>query len=345
MKIPGMWRLKKLKKRIQGLVTPGTLILMYHRVAEIGSDPWGLCVSPQHFAEHLQVLQKLGCVVSLRQLQQMLENGKHPSRSVVVTFDDGYADNLYNAKPLLEKYNIPATVFFTTGYMNLKQELWWDELDRLLLQPGTLPEILQLKINGEDFSWSLGNAATYTQAEYQQYRNLLVWQENLPSVRHRLYYSLYKLLYPLPTNQRQEIIDKILTWGSLKAEVRETHRFLTLEEMDKFQPSELIEIGGHSVNHPFLSTISYASQEEEIKQNKAHLEDIFSSPVVSFAYPHGDFNPDTVQILRQLKFSCACTTNIGRVARECSPFELPRVQVENWDGNQFEKHLSIWFRE
>jgi peptidoglycan/xylan/chitin deacetylase (PgdA/CDA1 family) len=52
-----------------------------------------------------------------------------------VTFDDGYADNLYNAKPLLERYGIPATVFLITGYIEDKRQLWWEELVRLLLQP------------------------------------------------------------------------------------------------------------------------------------------------------------------------------------------------------------------
>ena len=51
----------------------------------------------------------------LQQLAQGLQDGNLPHRSIVVTFDDGYAANLHNAKPLLERYDIPATVFLTTG--------------------------------------------------------------------------------------------------------------------------------------------------------------------------------------------------------------------------------------
>ena len=68
-----------------------------------------------------------------------VSGGDVPSAGVVVTFDDGYADNFHNAKPLLERYEIPATVFVTTGYLQDQREFWWDELERILLQPGTLP--------------------------------------------------------------------------------------------------------------------------------------------------------------------------------------------------------------
>jgi peptidoglycan/xylan/chitin deacetylase (PgdA/CDA1 family) len=58
---------------------------------------------------------------------------------VVVTFDDGYADNLYEAKPLLEHYGIPGTFFVVTGYLAQQaeraHEFWWDELERVVMQP------------------------------------------------------------------------------------------------------------------------------------------------------------------------------------------------------------------
>src|SRR4051812_47294780 len=119
------------------------LILLYHRIAELHSDPWGLAVTPRRFTEHVEALQQHARAMRLQQLPQGLLKGDLPDRSVVVTFDDGYADNLHNAKPVLERYDVPATVFVTTGYIGQeKHEFWWDELDRLFLQPGVLPEKL-----------------------------------------------------------------------------------------------------------------------------------------------------------------------------------------------------------
>lgn len=105
----------------------GALVLLYHRVADLPSDPWSLAVTPRRFAEHLEVLCAMARPVPLRTAAE----GRAPRRAVAVTFDDGYADNLYAAKPLLEFWGVPATVFVTTGGLDDGRELWWDELERV----------------------------------------------------------------------------------------------------------------------------------------------------------------------------------------------------------------------
>src|SRR5213082_2011257 len=78
--------------------TPGGLVLMYHRIAELPLDPFALAVTPRHFAEHLEMLRKYSRPTSLAEMARSLKDNKRPHRAVAVTFDDGYADNLYNAK-------------------------------------------------------------------------------------------------------------------------------------------------------------------------------------------------------------------------------------------------------
>ena len=107
---------------------------MYHRIAAPPSDLWRLAVSPSHFVEHLDVIRADFHPISLYDLVKAIGAGSMPRRAVAFTFDDGYRDNLYTAKPLLERYDVPATVFVTTEYIDAKTDFWWDEIEQLLVQ-------------------------------------------------------------------------------------------------------------------------------------------------------------------------------------------------------------------
>ncbi len=316
---------------------------MYHCVAEVGSDPWSLYVTPSHFAEHLEVLRKYGHPLQLQQLNQALQDGNCPRGAVAVTFDDGYANNLHNAKPLLERYDIPATVFLTTGSIGQKFEFWSDELDRLLLQPGKLPEALELSINGSTYQWELGEAANYSDDEYRRYRHWSASSNEVPSPRHSLYRALYALLYPMLESKRRNIIDELLLWAGAEPVSRTTHRTLSLEEVFALHQGKLIEVGSHAVTHPLLSALPVAWQQNEIQQSKACLEEIIGHPVRSFAYPYGDYTTETVALVREAGFACACSTNEVAAWGRTDRFQLPRFHVEDWDGEEFARRLSSWF--
>ena len=147
---------KQWLQRVNGIRRAGVAILMYHRVCDAASDPWGLCVSRAHFNEHMEHLRRHCAVLSLRKLIALLVAGRLPKRAVVLTFDDGYADNLWNAKPILERFELPATFFVASGYVGQTCEFWWDELGRLLLQARTLPGTLNVRLNGRLYEWMLG---------------------------------------------------------------------------------------------------------------------------------------------------------------------------------------------
>ena len=121
--------------RLRTVFQKKAMILVYHRVAEANVDPWALGVSPAHFAQHLQFLKTIANPVSLQDLIRAKSDRELPPRPVCVTFDYGYADNLYAAKPALESYRVPGTVFITPGYIGVPEDLWWDELAKLLLDP------------------------------------------------------------------------------------------------------------------------------------------------------------------------------------------------------------------
>jgi peptidoglycan/xylan/chitin deacetylase (PgdA/CDA1 family) len=336
----------KITRRLRNWLAPGGLILLYHRVAEVPTDPFKLCVTPEHFAEHLAVLSGEYQPMSLRKMRQTLESGQSPNRAIAVTFDDGYADNLWNAKPLLEAQDVPATVFVATGQLEEPREFWWDELDRLLLQPGRLPSCLDLTIEHKLHHWDLGQAADYSMADHQRDRhwNWYVQEQTDPGPRQSLYRALYQLLYPLSLDQRQLILDQLLTWAGLTVKGRPNYAALSATEVSRLGDGGLVEVGAHTINHPFLSTLSAEAQWQEIQQSKAALETLIDQPVHGFAYPHGNYSPETMELVEKAGFTHACATIEGRVGRKAHRFQMPRVVVEDCDGEAFAQFLTNWFQ-
>ena len=156
MRLPGLKYLRQSGCWLRSRIVPGVLILGYHRIAAVSNDAFDLCVAPQHFAQQLEILHRYTQPLSLPEMILNLRDRRFPKRAIVLTFDDGYADILYQAKPLLERYQIPATVFVTTGYM--EREFWWNKLERILLLPQMLPDDLCLNVNRKNFTWTLETA-------------------------------------------------------------------------------------------------------------------------------------------------------------------------------------------
>ncbi len=340
--MPESSKLQRAVRRLRKLFVPKGLILMYHRVAEVDLDPWSLCVTPHHFAEHLEVLQKYYQPLGLKQLAQAHQQGNIPHRAVVITFDDGYANNLYHAKPLLEQYNIPATIFIATGHLGREREFWWDELERLLLQPRNLPQQLDLSLNGSNQQWQLGEAVYYSEADYQRDRKIQPW-ESKPGSRLFFYYSVWQWLQSLSEPEQLQALDQILIWANQKSVTRSNYRPLSPEEVCVLGQGELVEVGAHTVTHPFLSAHSIAFQQEEIQRSKAYLEELLNLPVTSFSYPFGNYTSQTVRLVQEAGFTCSCSTVADTVWRESDCLQFPRFQVQNWSKQEFTKRLLQWF--
>ena len=105
---------------------------MYHRVADIPIDPWGLAVTPQHFVAQLEVLKTIRLPLCMDEFIAGLEGGTLPCQAVGLTFDDGYIDNLTHAEPILRRASVPATIFLATGQLGQRSEFWWDELAQMI---------------------------------------------------------------------------------------------------------------------------------------------------------------------------------------------------------------------
>jgi peptidoglycan/xylan/chitin deacetylase (PgdA/CDA1 family) len=324
----------------------GATILIYHRVADLPSDWQLMSVTPQHFGEQLEVLRKNYYPMSLRRLQDALQQRKIPKGAVAITFDDGYADNLHNAKPLLEKYDIPATFYVTYGCLDQKREFWWDDLDRMLLQPSSLPPSLTLTVEGKEMSWRVAEELQAPHGAGKGHHTIQTSMEGSNFTRKELYRALHTILRPMREEARNPLLAQVAQWSGSDGKSRQTHSSLTTAELQALGKGGLVEIGAHTVTHPVLSSLTLSEQRAEILGGKRGLEEKLNRLVLSFAYPYGgqtDYSNQTPDVVRDLGFVNACSNFPGIVRKGVDSFQLPRVSTRNWNGDEFSQRMRTWF--
>jgi peptidoglycan/xylan/chitin deacetylase (PgdA/CDA1 family) len=317
--------------RIARRFTRKGVILMYHRISGPNVDPWALCVTPKRFAEHLQVLKDASTVVSVRDFGLALHHRRLIDRMVAISFDDGYIDNLHNARPLLDAFGLPATIFVTTGNLARSREFWWDELEQVLLHDRQLPETLTLTTKAGKRSWRVPS-----EAHRRESRADKAW-EGAPGSRMALFHEIWESMLRLPSEEQNSVLDQLRSVTEPRPRPR--HRALTAQEIQRLAQDDLIDIGAHTVNHPLLTAHSETFQRREIEGNKLQLEELTGTKISCFAYPFGDHDATTTRLAREAGFECACTTVENAVWRFSDPFRIPRLAVEDWDGDQFAKRL------
>jgi peptidoglycan/xylan/chitin deacetylase (PgdA/CDA1 family) len=329
---------RTLFKRVRNYFFPGALILLYHRVHEPELDPQLLSVTRGNFEEHLKVLRQF-CTVTL---DSLLTPGQSKGFRIALTFDDGYADNLWNAKPLLEEYAVPATVFVSVGHVLNQRPYWWDELQELLLRSAPLPKTLSVAIGSERRQWSLGDLDT-RQSACPRDPDWNVLSDLDPSRRHTVYRELCTVIKVLPPRQQEAVLDEIRSATSLKADGKS--EVCSPEEIRRLREPGLIDIGAHTCTHPMLSQLPAGEQLQEISRSKELLEEIVGNPIEAFSYPYGgrfDYSQDTVDLVRRSGFRLACSNFEGHVRGSNDFYQLPRYLVRNWDGDIFARHLEKW---
>lgn len=326
------------RRRLDG----GPLILMYHRVAVERSDPWGLCVSPAHFAEHLDVLGRFARTLPLDELHRQIVQGTAPRDAASITFDDGYVDNLLAAHPALERAGLPATVFIATGYTGSAREFWWDELDRILLEPGELPATLDYSAGGAPHRLDLGRDAHYSPSAAARHATWRAYATEPPTQRHAAFLSTWELLVTLRDAEQWEALESLRRAAGVTASDRVARRALDADQLRALARSGLVQTGAHTVTHPALPLFPPSEQGDEIRESGAALEALFGAPVASFSYPHGRFSGDTAQLVRDagFRFACAATPGPHGATGDVDPFALGRVMVPDCDGDAFRRLLD-----
>jgi peptidoglycan/xylan/chitin deacetylase (PgdA/CDA1 family) len=250
-------------------------------------------------ASNFTVLPLVGAV-------DLLERGKLPRRACCITFDDGYADNLTIAQPILEKYGLPATVFVATGYLDGGRMFNDAVIDAIA---ATAKPMLDLS----DFD--LGQHALQTLEEKQAAVAAILNQIKFrpPQLRDE---QLHAML------ERTEcgLLPKDIMLTS--AQVQELAR-------------RGVEIGGHTVAHTILTTLDNERALEEMCSGRQRLEELLAKPVTSFAYPNGkpvrDYAARHVAMARAAGFERALSTASGAARETSDIFQLPRFTP--WASN------------
>jgi peptidoglycan/xylan/chitin deacetylase (PgdA/CDA1 family) len=296
----------------------GAVVLMYHRVAAPGLDPWDLCVSPAHFQDHLGALRDWGAtILPLADLVAAAEQKRLPRRALAITFDDGYADNYRSAFPLLERSDAPATIFVTTGPVLAAREFWWDALEHLLLG-GALPARLQAPVGASAREWTTSDPPA-------------------------LYRQVWAALSDLPPEGQQAALAALAAQlGRVPHRPRETHRPMTPAELVEFagRSRGLVEFGGHTADHPRLPTLPPARQRDQILRGKDELEAMIGMRVQSFSYPFGAHDGHGVAAVREAGFLRACTTSGAGIGHRPDQFRLARVPVPDMPGDALVRQVS-----
>ena len=303
------------------LFGPGIKILYYHRVSEAAPASGQLKPTPLavgKFEDHLRHLRRFYHVIRLEEAVESLASGRpFPPHSVVITFDDGYRDNLTLALPKLEKHGLPATLFVVSGAIDGKP-LWLDQVDSWF-QESTVSTLRFSKIDAE---LSLETLAERREA-LGRVRSVL---KTLPS--RELGPALLELRGALAISgpDRQPAEAAVLTW----------------DELRRMAASGLITLGAHTMTHRLLPTLEREEMRWEVAESCRRLSQELNQPVRFFAYPGGAYNSAAQAIIQEAGLVACATKGAGFNPWGSDLTALRRLGAEGIRQSQFALYLAGW---
>jgi peptidoglycan/xylan/chitin deacetylase (PgdA/CDA1 family) len=328
MRIPGRKKVRLVRRWMRSRRRPYALILGYHRIADVVNDPFGVCVSPDRFRRHLELIARRGRFVSLSDLVDGLERNDLESGSVALTFDDAYEETLRIVEPLLADFDAPATVFAIAS--GAGREPWWERLSRMICRADRLPDRLTIDGTGA------GNAPRVPEAAQEpvngtDYR-----------ARNAFLMDLYRRLLHEPYDEREAALTRIAAWAGASDGGSDLARTLTDAELVTLAASSLVDIGSHTVTHPMFAELPEAEQRCELDESKAVLEGVLNRPVTLFSYPNGSASAASERLVAAAGYRAACASQQDVTFAESNRFRLPRL----WPTNSVRTTvaLSAWLR-
>ncbi|MDI5934164.1 polysaccharide deacetylase family protein [Halomonas kalidii] len=292
----------------------GATILYGHRFSD-DDEGYLKGLRPAWFDAQLAYLTRHYEVIPLATLVRCLEQGREvPRRSVVLTLDDGFRDNLEQAFPVLERYRVPATLFVVTRSLT-EGELPWSQRLGVLFQRTRVPEVSHALLG--ECPWPL--------ADDRQ--------------RRVAYQHVKAAIAPRRREERDGVIE--LLANRLDVEPPRD-RMLNWQDARLLQAGG-VEIGGHGYSHALLGRVTPSEACREIARCKVDLENFLGLKTPAFCLPGGSFTSAVIERVRQSGFrSCFRPDYRKRRNNEANadPYTLSRWGLPNAPRHHLEAELD-----
>lgn len=299
------------------------IILNFHRILPADSPVLqkhlalrSLIVKQSNFEMLLQFLKKHFCICSLAEFAQFTRQERGVTKLYcILTFDDGYADFMHYAWPVLQSQKIPVTMFLPTALIGTAHAFWWDRLYHRCMH-------LERLGRNEKF-----NGAT----------PLLQQLVKVPvPKRAPLIYQLIEFFQSWPLAKVQALLDDLE--NGQRGD--EKNVLMNWDEVETLRKSG-VHFGSHTRHHLNLAAISQESLQEEVALSRQDLETRLHETIDTFSFPGGHFSPEALEAVVKAGYAHACSMRkgINRPEKE-TRFCLKRTNV--WDGTlqNFRGHFS-----
>ena len=291
------------RKRPRGVERIGVRIYAYHGLVDNNANVLhqGFFHTVSEFRDHLSFLSQFR-ILGLNELAYELSNPATAQKpAAVITFDDGFANNLIAAE-ILAKKKIPWCIFVSTNAISSDQTIWPFEISLLLLHG----EVEQIEAFGN--LWSLKTKRERAVAE----KTIREFMKTLPfELRSR---TQDDIMQQFPGGEAQRLLNR---FPSLK--------MLSWDEVRQLS-NDGVEIGSHGVNHEIhLACQPPAIRRTELVESKATLEYQLGRPCKYFAFPNGNFCTESKEEVANAGYSLAFTIVQGTARTSSNLLLLPRM--------------------
>lgn len=277
------------------------MILLYHLVFPDSTprETWnaGLVLKMSQFERQIMWLNKRYQIIKLDDYAALYRQDPELLGSkLAITFDDGYRSVVELVAPFLESHQIPATFFCTTRHFEKQDLLWFVYLNALCSEKS----YDKISFEGRDYRLDRRKPALET------------WRMLIRKARESGdpigFASGLAQKYPLPP----QVIRK--------------YEGVTEDQLIMISRSDVLSLGGHTHNHPYLDQLSLDAQIEEMVQNKQRLEKLSQTRVSLFAYTGGLYNQESLKAVRSVGYDAAFAVN-SRNLGDDRMLEIPRTDI------------------